>query len=190
MKTKSWILTILACFIGAIGYATEFPKMDLTPVEGEKVRLAYFSPQAANLEVSLIDSYGAIIYMKRTMKKESEFNKVFDFSSVEDGTYCICVNYGNKSISRELVVKNNQFKIGDPVSCFEPYFRMENEMLNISLLNSPLKQVYVNVYKNGEHVNGYSLGKDLDIQKKLDFSDLEPGEYEVVLSDYFKDHKF
>ncbi len=190
MKTKSWILTILACCIAAIGYATEFPTMNVIPVEGDKAMLAYLAPEAATLEVTLTDCNGEVIYFKRTNGKQDQFSKVFSFADLDEGTYCVSVNFGNRSVSRNLLVSKKQIKVSEPLRCYEPYFNLEDQVLNISLFNSPMKQVYVNIYKDGEHVNGYKLGKDLAIQKRLDLSKLESGQYEVVLTDYIKDHKF
>jgi len=190
MKTKNWILTILACFVAATGFATEFPTMNVIPVEGEKAMLAYSAPDAATLEVTLTDCNGSILYFKRTNGKQSEFNQVFNLNELEDGSYCMCVNYGNRSISRDLVVNGKDITVGAPMRCYEPFFCLEEDKLNISFFNSPRKQVYVNIYKDGKHVNGYKLGKELAIQKRLDLSKLSPGEYEVVITDYIKDHKF
>ena len=60
----------------------------------------------------------------------------------------------------------------------------------MSFFNCPCEPVYVNIYRNGEHVQGINLGKGLTVQKCLDLSKLRKGEYEVVLSDKFKEHKY
>ena len=191
MKTKNWVITILACFVVATGFATEFPTMNVIPVEGDKALLAYSAPDAATLEVTLTDHNGSVMYFKRTNGKQSEFNQVFNLTDLEDGSYCMSVNYGNRSISRDLMVHGEEITVGAPVRCYEPFFCMEEDnKLDISFFNSPRKQVFVNIYKDGKHVNGYKLGKELAIQKRLDLSNLDPGEYEVIVTDYIKDHKF
>ena len=190
MKTRTWILTILAFLIVSVGFAAEFPTMNVIPVENNKAMLAYNAPAAATLEITLTDCNGNILYFKKTSEQKKELNQVFDFSEFEDGHYCVSVNYGNKSISRNLLIDGEKIKVGEPTRCYEPYFCLEKKMLNISLYNSPQKQVYVNIYKDGDHVNGFKLGKDLAIQKRLDLSKLETGKYEVIVTDYIKDHKF
>ena len=47
---------------------------------------------------------------------------------------------------------------------------MEDGNLNISFLNLPQKQVYVDVYKDGEQIDAFKLGKDLSIQKRLSYN--------------------
>ncbi len=190
MKTKSWILAILTFFIVSVGFAAEFPTMDVILVEENKAMLAYKAPEAATLEVTLTDCNGTVLYFKRTSSQTEELNEVFDFSNFNNGSYCMSVNYGNRSISRNLSINEEKIEVGAPLRCYEPYFRLEDKKLSISLFNRPQKQVFVNIYQNGNHVDGFKLGKDLAIQKCLDLSRLNKGKYEVVVTDQVKDHRF
>lgn len=190
MKTKIWVTTTLAFFIVVIGYATDFPKMNVIPVEAEKALVAYESSEATPLEITLTNCNGEILYFKRTQKRQNEYKKVFDFSELGAGNYCISINFGNRSISRNISVDKKDISVGAPQRLYEPYFCMENKKLNVSFFNCPQKPVYVNIYKNGKHIEGINLGKDLAIQKRLDLSRLKTGEYEIVLSDFFKEHKY
>ncbi|MEN8117344.1 MAG: hypothetical protein ABFS16_10215 [Bacteroidota bacterium] len=190
MKTKTWVLTALACLIVAIGFATDFPKMNVVPVEAEKALVAFESVEPSPLEITLTTDDGEILYFKRTEKRCTEYKKIFNFSELGEGNYCVCINFGNRSIARKVDVTKDDIKVGPPQRLYEPYFCMKGDKLNVSFLNCSQKQVYVNIYREGQHVTGVKLGKDLAIQKCLDFSKLESGEYEIVLTDCFKDHKY
>jgi len=190
MKTKHWVFTALAFFVVAIGYASDFPQMNVVPVEAEKALIAFDSSEPSPLEITVTNHDGEILYYKKTTKRYSAYKKVFDFSALGVGNYCVCVNFGNKSITRKVDVTNDKIDVGPPQRLFEPYFCLKDKKLNVSLFNCPQKQVYVNVYKSGEHVTSLKLGKDLTIQKRLDLSKLGKGEYEIVLTDYFKDHVY
>ena len=72
----------------------------------------------------------------------------------------------------------------------EPFFCFKDNKLNVSFLNVANKNVYLNVYKDGMHYDGFVFGKGADIQKSIDFSNAEKGKYEVVLTDYFKEHYY
>ena len=190
MKTKIWVTTTLAFFIVAIGFATNFPKMNVIQVEAEKAMVAFESIEATPLEITLTNYSGEILYFKKTQKRYDEYKKVFDFSELGTGNFCICVNFGNRSISRNITVQKKKIIVGAPMQLYEPYFCMEDKKLNVSFFNCPQKPVYVNIYQNGKHIDGINLGKNLAIQKRLDLSRLKKGEYEIVLSDLFKDHKY
>jgi len=190
MKTRNMVLVTLAFLFAAIGNATELPKMQVTQTDNNKVLVAYYSATATPLEISLTASNGDIMFFKRTTERHKNYSEEFDFSKLGNGNYCICFNFGNESISRSLNVLGNEITVGPALHCYEPCFRLDEADLDISFLNLAQKQVYVNIYHDDQHVDGFKLGNDMVIQKRLDMSNLSKGTYEIVLSDSFKDHKY
>lgn len=190
MKTKYWVVTTLALFVASIGNATEIPKMSIEPTSYEKAMVTFNSPTAFPIEVSIYTVNGEMIYYWKSEKPQKQLTRIFDLSKIGYGDFDVCINYGMQSINRELSVQKSGIKVGPSVQLYEPYFRFENNQLKVSFLNTVQKSVYLNIYKDGEHVTGVNLGKTLDIQKCLDFSKLEKGKYDVILSDKFKDHNY
>jgi len=190
MKTKNLVLLTLAFLFAAIGNAADLPKLSVTQIEAHKALVAYNGVNATPLEITLTASNGDILYFKRTSERYKEYREILDLKELGSGNYCICYNYGNRSINRSIYILGKKLEVGPALYCYEPYFRMEDGNLNISFLNLPQKQVYVDVYKDGEQIDAFKLGKDLSIQKRLDLSNLEKGEYEVIVTDCFKDHKY
>ena len=190
MKTKALVLAALAFFIVAMGNASELAKMNIVQVEAEKALVNFNIPDATSLEITLSAANGDVVYYKKTKERYCEYKKVFDFSDLKDGKYCVCINYGNQSLNRTLNVDDGQIAVGPAQRLYEPYFKLKDKKLNVSFLNCICEPVYVNIYRNGEHVSGHNLGRGLTVQKCLDLSRLRSGEYEIVLTDKFKDHKF
>lgn len=188
MKTKLWVVMTLAFFIVSIGNATETPKMNVIQLENQKALVAFHSPFNAPLEVTLTNQTGEILYYKKS-EGESEFKKVFNFKEFGDGEFSICVCYGTRSIKRDIEVADNEIQVNPAENLFEPYFRLKEDKLNVSFLNITGKNVVLSVYKNGLHVGSTSLGKKQAIQKCVDLSNLGKGNYEVVLTDWFRDHR-
>ncbi|MDX8338190.1 hypothetical protein SLH46_03275 [Draconibacterium sp. IB214405] len=189
MKTKAWVVFTLVLLFAVAANATDLPKMNVVKVEDNTALVAYKSDYNVPLQVTLSNSNGEILYHKQT-ERCKEFKQMLNLSELGEGEFCVCINYGNESISRKITVKDNNISVEDATRCFEPYFCMKNEHLNVSFLNTSKKPVFLNVYKDGEHVYGYNLGRGLDIQKGFDLSHLEHGTYEVVLTDKVKDHKY
>jgi len=190
MKTKTVTLILLALLWATLALASDFPKMNLTPVESGKAMLAYNATTAATLEITLSNYKGQVVFFSRTSSPEKEVKRLLNFAHLESGNYCISVNYGNRSISRNLVLEKGNIAVGKPVRCYEPYFSLDNRMLNISFFNSSRQQVYASIYRNGTYVGGNKLGKGLAIQKQLNLSHFEAGEYEIVITDSTKEHRF
>lgn len=190
MKTKSWVLATLALFIAAIGSATDYPKMNVVPIEDNKALLAYSAPTATPLEITLTNHKGHILYFKRTRERYSKYEKEFDFSKLGDGDFYMSVNFGNQSVNRWIKINHKNIEVGPLQQCYEPSFKLNDKMLDISFLNTGMKQVYVNIYQDGRYIDGTKLGRELAIQKRLDMKAMKKGEYMIVLSEKNKDHTF
>ena len=190
MKTKIWTLTIMATFIAAIATATETPKMNVVANAKDKILVTFESATACPVEMTITDADGVIMHYWKSESPQNNFNQLFNLSKLEHGNYNVVLNYGGTSINRKINITRNEIKIGPPVKLPEPYFCFKNNKLKVSFLNVASKNVYLNIYKDGEHYNGFTLGNELDIQKCIDFSMAEKGNYEIVLTDYFKEHNY
>jgi len=190
MKTKIGIFTILALFITTIGFATDTPKMNVVANDDSKILVSFESATACPIEITITDDDGVVMHNWKTESPQNAVNQLLNLSELERGIYNVTLNYGGMSINRELNINRNEIKVGPPVKLYEPYFSFKNNRLNVSFLNVANKNVFLNVYKDGEHYNGFTLGKNLDIQKCIDFSMAGKGKYEVVLTDYFKEHHY
>lgn len=190
MKTKIWVLTTLALFITVIGFASETPKMKVIANDSKEILVSFESATASPIEIMITGKENEILYDWQSETPQTEVNKRFNLSDVGYGTFTISVNHDLKSINREICIKRDEIVIGPSVQLLEPFFCYKNDKVNVSFLNVANKKVFLNVYKDGEHYNGFTLGKDMDIQKCIDFSKADKGKYEIVLTDYFKEHYY
>jgi hypothetical protein len=138
--------------------------------------------------VTIKNDLSEMVYYYKSKKAEQAYREKFDFSNLDDGKYFLCVNYGNKSLNSELTVTKKEVQAGSVYQSMEPYFSQKGNKLNVSFLNSAQKPVYINIYKDEEHVTGAKLGRDFTIQKCVNLSNLEEGKYKVVLSDWYGEH--
>lgn len=183
MKTKSLVLTALAIFVAATGFATQLPTMNVVPVKNEKALVAFETMSPATFELSLKNHRGEILFYKKSEEPVQNYGLVFDLHNLEDGNYHVSLKHGNCMLDRQITVSNGtNLKVGEEIRMFSPSFKFENNTLQVSYLNSTQKNVFLNIYRNGQHVAGKKLGKEICIQKALDFSKLEEGPYEIILS--------
>jgi hypothetical protein len=192
MKTKALILLMAVLFVASNSFAlkTDGPRMNIVQVESDEALVAFESKVPTYFELTISNNEHVVVYYQKSKKQQQEFKGKFNFANLENGTYNVCVNYGNQSLNSQIEITNKGIETSEVVRCYEPYFTIEDEKLNVSFLNTPQKQVYLNIYKNNKHVDGTALGKDLVIHKKLDLSNLAEGKYQVILTDEFKDHVY
>lgn len=189
MKTIYCVFIALAIFIADTGVAAETPKMSLN-FEKDRILVDFKTETPCPVEITVTDNNGDVVYYWQSESAEKSVNHRLKTKELGNGTFTVALKYGCRSINRELCINRKEVKVGPAVQMYEPFFCFENDKLNVSFFNVSNKNVYLNIYKNGNHYDGFKLGKDMDIQKSLDFSMAEEGNYEVVLTDYFKDHHY
>lgn len=190
MKTKTFVLSAFALLLASTVLATKLPTMKVTPLEAEKTLVSFESEMPSQFELTVKDLDGTTLYYKKTEQPVAGYQTVFDFSETGNGSYVVSLDYGNCSLSRKVFVWDNNMEVGEEIRLFAPVYSFENNQLKVSFLNKACKNVFINVFQNGEYVTGKKLGKEMCMQKTIDFSKLEKGTYDVVLSDHFKDYEY
>jgi hypothetical protein len=191
MKTKSLLLTAMAIFVAATGFATQLPTMNVIPVQNEKALVVFETMSKANFELSLKNQWGKTIYFKKSEEPVQNYKLVFDLQNLEDGIYEVSLKHGNCNLNRQVTVSNGKhLKVGEEIRMYSPYYKFENNTLQVSYLNNSQKNVFLNIYHDGQYVTGKKLGKEMCIQKVLDFSKLEKGTYDVVLTNNNNEFQF
>lgn len=190
MKTKALFLFVLATFLASATFATKLPSMNIVPVKANKTILAFENAKAAHFELSVANSENEILYYKKSETPVENYKTAFDFSNLENGCYHVTLTVGNWTLDRELTVKGSQIEVGKEVRLAAPVFLFEDNMLQVSFLNMGQKNVFLNIYKEGDHVAGKKLGNEVCVQKTFDLSKLDKGLYEVVLNDKYKSYSY
>ena len=190
MKTKNWIIIVLAILIVSTGFATEIPNMNVSTTKSMETRISFESDKAWPIELTIMSDDDAILYYWKSETPKEKHNQVFDFSNVKYGKYKVCLNYGDRGMYSELSVTREGVFPGPVVQLHSPFFSYSDDKLKLSFLNSGKENVDLKIYQDGDFVAGARLGKKLDIRKIIDFSHLEKGDYDVVLSDNFSTHHF
>ena len=190
MMTKFRILIILAILISEIGFASNNPKMDIKTLGKNKNVLSFQSEAAFPVEITFRYEGDEILYQWQSKTPVEKLTKVFDLTELTEGKYNVCLNYGEYSISRELKVTGEGIIVGPEIRSNKPYFYYKDDLLKLSFLNASQKEVYFKVYQNNELINQIYMGTNLNMQKMFSLADLNEGEYDVVLSDFFAEHHF
>jgi len=182
MKTIKFLCTVTAVAIVAIATAVERPKMDVTPLNAEQARVSITNEKPALFEMSIETQNGDLVYYKQTTEASTEYQKIFDFTNLEKGKYVMNLKVNDTKVIREFEVNSNSILVGDSKMRFDPYFFFENNMLKFSFLNFDQENYNVHFYKGDEQFYSSRVGKDFSIQKGFDLSNLEKGNYKIVLS--------
>ena len=190
MKTKIFILTIIAMLFLVKSYAAKNPTMSVVPVEPQKAMVTCKTDDVKQVDFMIKDERGALLFHEEIGNGATDFRKIFNFSELENGTYTMSLNYDNCTIYRDLIISGRKLKVGDEVRAYEPVFRSKNDKVYLNFLNPSMGNVSLSIYGNGERITQRYLGNQFTIQKCFNLSKLEDGEYDFVLSDKYSEHLF
>jgi len=190
MITKFRILAIIAIFITGIGFSANNQKLSVDPIGKNKILLSYESETDTPFEITIRDEGGETLYHWQSKIPLERFKKVFNLTELEKGEYSLCIDYGENCINHALEINEEGIAIDTVFQLYKPYFSYENQMLKLSFLNPAQNEVFLYLYTKNELVNQINLGKDLNVQRIFNLSKLYDGEYDVVLTDFFKEYHF
>lgn len=182
MKTKNLALFSLALLVSLSVFATRIPVLSIdTETENAVVTFESFKP--TNFELTVKNEIGQILYYKQSDRASENYSMEYNFKKLGNGNYEVAMNFGSCCVLRAVKVVDGKVQLGDISRNCRPYFQFDDDKLKISFLNRMQEQLYLNVYQNGVHIEGVKLGKDLCIQKAIDISKLNKGNYEFIMSD-------
>jgi hypothetical protein len=132
--------------------------------------------------LSLIDENGNTLYYRENEGSGKNFQKIFDLSKLENGTYRLKVVCNSISSERLIQKTNNNFLVGDESTTIAPYFEFNNNILKCTYLNFSKEKVVLHIFNSDSELFDKALGTEFTIHHGVDLSKLEPGDYTAVLN--------
>lgn len=184
MKTIKSFITVLLLAAATIAMAVEKPKANVHPVNANQFLVAVETPQASEMEVTINDDLGAIVYYKQTNKPIASYKKIFDVKNLENGEYSIELKTNGLVSKRELVIDENNIFVGkaDNAALEQPFFGLENETLVLTHLNFEKEKYRLSIFDDEGLVYESPVEAVTPINAGFDISKLKTGNYEVVLN--------
>lgn len=180
MKTITTTLLLMAAVMAG---AIEKPRLEVTPISASRASVTLLNTAPGFLEATFSKTDGSVIYSTRTNEGIQDYQKVFDFSDVEDGNYLLTFKINNTSVMREIAIERGSIKVGDSNLRYDPYVTLKDNTLKLSYLNFDQRNVKFTLRQNNDVVYEANLGRDFSLLRGFDLSKLASGKYETVISD-------
>lgn len=181
MKTIRTMILISAVAFGAIATAVEKPKMDVYPIEAEKVIISLSNNSPAYFEVSVKEVNGETVYYKQTNNKLTDYKKIYDFSSLNEGHYEFALKVNNTKVKRNFEVSKGDLVFGESKVSYDPYVDLKDGILKISYLNFEGEKLSLKIYGDEGLVYQANLGNEFVINAGYNLSKIQDGGYTVVI---------
>lgn len=183
MKTIKILASVLILTGATIATAVEKPKTNVHSVSADKFLVAIENAEASNVEVTINDNNGEVVYYKQTYKPIDSYKKIFDVKDLENGEYSIELKTKEMVSKRELVIAEERIVVGAPAEqvAVPPYFGFDGEKLVISHLNFDKEKYKLAIYNFSNTIYEATVSGASPMIAAYDLSKLKPGDYEVVL---------
>ncbi|WP_340111580.1 T9SS type A sorting domain-containing protein [Maribellus mangrovi] len=182
---KTLLTGIFAMLITSVALASGNLKVNLATNDSELAVVEISNAEMVNYEIELFDEVGNKLYEMNTQAPRSELKKRYDFSNLEDGVYWYHVRTDNEEVSKKFSLSYGEIEVMDIRKTIDPYFHQDGENVKLSYLNYEKENVSLYIYDNRTLLKKVKLGNDLAIHKGLDLSQLNRGEYKIVLTNDF-----
>lgn len=190
MKTIKFLSTVVAVAVVAIASAVEKPKMSVVPMTPDRAVVSIQNDNAALFELSIVAENGDLVYYKQSTKPLNSYQKVFDFTQLENGNYTLTLKVNDTSLSKDFQVASKGIYVGESKLRFDPYFAYANDVLKLSYLNFDNENFSLNIYNDNGLVYKSKLGNEFNMVNGYDLSGLTAGKYNVVLSSLNKEYTY
>lgn len=177
-------VTMLLAFVAFANtlMATGNLRLNIVPLNSEKAVVGISNSEAANFQITIENNNGEKIFYKETRSNDPDYQRVFDFSELENGDYKMTVAINGELAEREFSINENNIAVGKEKKVGEPYFNYKDGVLKISYLNFSEENLKLDFYKNNDLVYSQKLGNKFNVVEGYNLSKLAGGAYSVVLS--------
>lgn len=185
MKTiRTIFMVIIAALTAIVATASGGGNLTVSFASGNAdfTEVEISNSEMSNFEIEVKDSYGYNLYKMKTKAPISEFKKRYDFSGLEDGIYWYSVKIDNEKVTKRFEVENGDVEVLNIRKSVEPVFIERNGMLNLSFLNFQKENIKFYIYADNSLITEADLGKDFVVHKAIDLSELNWGNYEIVIA--------
>ena len=181
MKTIISISFLIgATLLPLLGIASGNLYVSMSNVGNRKATLEISHIDDKVFEVSIVDEMGQLIYNHQTNESKPEFNKRFDFSGLEEGTYKLSVKADGGSKEQMITIGRDGISYGKEITKTDPFFSYKNDQLTLTFINHQNEMMKIFLYEKGELVWEKDLDSALSISKIFDLANLNRGEFKVV----------
>ncbi len=146
-----------------------------------KAVISFSNFEAKNAVISIEDMDRGIVFYQENIKDVSDFAKVFDLTSLEDGTYVINVNAGNEVFSETVEIIDSELSVLDSKKLLKPVFRVVDDILFVNFQKGSSDFHRIDFYDNTGNFFSDDLGSTTG-EKKYSMEKLPKGKYVVSVS--------
>jgi len=153
-----------------------------------RAAIVYTSHEAGNYTLSIETKNGDEVLYSEYVRAMGKTARVFDFLNLEDGAYKVVAKKNGKRMERAFNIKDGELSYTGRV-VVDPIFKASGTRAIIELPNEQGKNVLVKIIDSKGEVL-YSAIEKNEVRKNFEFSEVEAGDYTVLVDIDGDDYHF
>lgn len=184
MKTTIYFkvsLVLLAiASLGISAYASG--DINVFPMEeSSKAKVEIEVPTKEDVKVSVLDPDGIVIH-NDFISKNSEYEKLFNFSQVDDGVYTFVTKTGYTTVTKTIELDDNNLYVINKEFSYDPIFKIDGDILTVSYLNRSEHDISVSLIDSNKDYFKDNGDNSISYGKIINIKNLSRGEYRLILA--------
>jgi hypothetical protein len=182
MKTKRFAVTVLAVAITVMASAMEKPKMNVEPLNADRMAVTVQNQNAGDVELSILAESGDVVHYKQYRKPGASLNTIFDVKHLDNGNYTMKIVMNGLILERSLAITSNEIKVGAMKESPAPYFHYNGKEIIITQLNLDKEKYSIEIYDDKGLLHHERIGRISPILIGFDLSQLDAGNFDIVIN--------
>ena len=178
--TKKLVLVVTLMFGTLISYANNANDFN-TILNAKKVRIGFKNVKKGHL-LTVKDDNNVQLHSE-IISQKGDLNKIFDFSSLNDGKYTVELSKDFEIVIKTFNVKNNRvlFNNNSKSVIYKPLIRNDENILMISKIDFNKKPLKILVYYNNEVIYKETIEDNTVLNRVYKLNQDIKGEYSAVV---------
>ena len=141
-------------------------------------------------EISILDASGDEVYYSKVLGEQQNFKRMYDLSKLDNGVYNVKVKTDGELNEQFVTVSSKGIEVGETIKEAHPFFSYKGNSLILTYLNYRSEAMNLSVYNSDGLIWSKEMGDNFDLQKAIDLSKLEKGDYKVVLASENRNYEY
>ena len=191
MKTILQIILVItfASFADTL-FASGNMRVNILPVTAEKAFVNISTLDNSNLDITVTNDKGEVLYSKENLESSEDYRSEFDFHKLENGKYKVTAVGEDMTTERLFRMTDKGIIVGKEKTFMKPYFGYKDGILKFTFLNFQKENLTMYLLNNKQLLSTKDCGNTFSVSDGLNLSNLENGTYEVVLSAGNKEYSY
>jgi hypothetical protein len=183
MKTMKTTIVVMAVLLGStFAYGSGKVQLSMKSAGNESAYVEILKSSETEVELDVTNEFNEVVFYKKLTGPTADYQRKYNFSGLEDGKYRMTVESEDETNETWFKIEDGEVVVENNRKIMEPHIITEGNLWKMTFLNYPMENMNLYVYDGYNLMLHKKLKAEFAVHAGLDFSELLPGNYDIVFS--------